>query len=433
VILLNIRLNLKNRCVLGVYSLVFLLSLVCHRAQATVLQYSELSNLVKAKNLHVKASEEALLSSEWKEGHLVRSFLPRVSAEAGYEMFQRELFTKNTQPYGAIQAEINLFNGVKDFLEEKIRKEESRIGQATSEQMFREELLKAQIVFWQFVFLSEEHKLLESYAGRNAKNLNSARRRISAGSATASDEMEFEMTTRLIEQDISKARTQLANAKQQLNVLIGKEPGEEISISETLPKPVDFEFESKTIESKSLPEVVMAQAASNVARYKRNQEILWWTPRLDVYSGFRQMNMRESDEFSLLDRQEFVAGLKLSINIFDGGEAFSENRSQAAMARSLESKAIQSFRELSVEFENSKSELKQLSEQVNAASKDVEMAERFLSRILSEYSRGVKSSSEVLSASDRSFEFQKRYAELRRDYQVSKAKLLSLLSKEGEK
>ena len=47
----------------------------------------------------------------------------------------------------------------------------------------------------------------------------------------------------------------------------------------------------------------------------------------------------------------------------------------------------------------------------------------YLESILREYSRGVKGSSEVLSASDRYYDYQKKYIELKRDYQLMKFQL----------
>ncbi len=427
---LNIRLNQKNKMALLSHLLFFVFAHYGCFANAVNVKFSDLEPLIKSKNLHVKASEEALDSLQKRRNYFTRSLIPKLSMEVGYETFQRELFRRTSQPYGAIQAEMNIYNAGKDRLEERIREQESIIGGAEGLQLFREELLKAQTEYWQITYLSEFLQLLESYSQRNAKNLVSARRRISAGSATESDQMEFEMTKRLIEQDLAKAKTQLSNSRQKLNVLLGNEPNEPIVIVDALPKVADFNFQNKAIDSQTLPEVTVAQSASEIAALKRSQGVRWWIPKMDAYTGYKQMNMRESDEFLAADRQEYYLGVKFLFNIFDGGEFFAESRSQAALARSLENKAKQSLRELSVEFENSKAELKQLSEQVSAASKDVEMSERFLGRILSEYSRGVKSSSEVLSASDRSFEFQKRFAELRRDYQISRAKFFSLLSKE---
>ena len=397
--------------------------------QAEVLNYSDLAPLVEGSNLHVKAGNDFYVAAERREGFLFRSLLPKVYVEGGYESFQRELFRHSSQPFAAAYAELNLFNSGRDYLESQIRSNETRISSAEQRQTLRDELLKAQSEFWQLLYLQELEKQLQEYSARNQKNLESAQRRIVAGSATQSDQMEFEMTRRIIAQDLAKTQTQIANSKQKLNILLGREPRAEFTLGNA-PEP-ELEFASKqfTLDPKSLSEVMVADSQAQIASLRRAQGLRWWTPKLDVYAGAKQMNMRESDEFAADDRREYFVGAKVSFAIFDGGMAYTEARSEAAKARGLESKAIQSYRELSIDFENSKAELKQLGEQVAAASKDVEMAESFLARILGEYSRGVRSSSEVLSASDRSFEFRKRHSEIKRDFQVSKAKLLSLMTR----
>jgi outer membrane protein TolC len=398
-------------------------------AQGQSLRYEDLPILVESNNLHVKAGNDFFLAAQRREGFWTRSLLPRFNIEGGYETFQRELFRNDTQPFAAAYAEFNLFNGGRDYLESEIRIKETQIGGAEKIQTLRDELLKAQNEYWQLVYLTEVLKQLETYSLRNQKNLDSAKRRISAGSATQSDQMEFEMTRRIIDQDLAKAKTQLRNSRHKLNVLIGREPMDELILAEPPAPDLKLASSELQLDSKSLSEVIIADANAQMATLRRAQELRWWTPKLDLYAGAKQMNMRESDEFSARDRQEFYGGVKVSFVIFDGGIGYSEARSQAARARGLESKAIQSYRELAVDFENSKAELKQLSELVSAASKDVEIAENFLNRILGEYSRGVRSSSEVLSASDRSFEFRKRHSEIKRDFQISKAKLFSLLTR----
>ncbi len=402
-------------------------------ASETDLQYKDIEVLVMKKNLHVNAAIEATNATKHREGYLLRSWIPKATVEAGFESFQKEVDPSGAQPFGGVRAEVNLFNGTRDWIENRARKIESEVSSSQTSQTLREELLKTQSEFWQIVHLQELTTLLKKQYERNQKNLQASQRRISAGSATESDRMEFEMNKRLLEQDQARIQVELNTAMQNLSVLLGRNPEEPLTITQALPKDVEMLSEGLNLNTSSLAEVKAAQASSELARLKRNQNQFWWLPRVDAYAGFNQFNQRESSEFRFRDRQEYYAGVKLSVPLFDGGESIAEGRAQAALATSYESKALQSLREISVEFENSKSNLKQLAEQVKAASKDVELSEKFLSRILLEYSRGVRNSSEVLSAADRSFNFQKRYSELRRDYQIAKAKIIALSPHNKEK
>jgi outer membrane protein TolC len=397
--------------------------------RADELAYSDLERLVREKNLHVRSAEDSYMAARYREGHLFRSFLPRVSLDGGYDYFQKELFPTVAQPFAGATAEVNLFNSGRDVLQSRIRDAQTQVSGAERAQTARDELLKAQTEFWQVIYLSELGLLLKSALERNKKNLEAAKRRTSAGLAAQSDQMEFVMAGRLIAQDLAKAETHLKSAKQKLNVLLGRDPATEFEIKDKLPSSVDASFEDFKLDYSSLSEVVIASSASDIAQLEFSQSSRWWAPKIDAYTSARQMNMRESGEFAMANRREYVVGAKVSINLFDGGDSIANSQSLSAQARSLENKALQSSRELSIEFESAKSELKQLAQLVNETSEDVQIAERFLGLILSEYSRGVKSSSEVLSASDRSFEYQKRFAELRKDYQISKSKVLSLTAR----
>jgi outer membrane protein TolC len=400
---------------------------------AATLNYDELPLLVQKGNLHVRSGERELDAKKAKDGVLTRSFLPKIGAGIGVETFRRELLKTKTQPYASIGAELNLFNGGRDYLQSQIQREEVLIGETIRELSLREELLKARVNFWDMAYYQELIGLLEVKAKRNAKHLSSARARIAAGSATQSDEMEFIMSERLIDQDLSRAKVLREVARQKLTVLIGREPKEELSIETSLPKEalVNDDLFKKDILP-SMPESDANRALSRKALLEKQQKTLWWVPKLNAYSSISQMSMLESDEFRATDRQEVVVGLKLTFDLFDGGESYAERTALKMNSLAEQDRAVQTERELLVEYDTSLQELRQLANQVQEASKDVALAEKFLERILSEYSRGVKSSSEVLSASDRSFEFQQRFAELRRDFQVSKATIQSFLQQENK-
>lgn len=393
---------------------------------AAPLRFNELEAIVRNNNLHVKASREELTAASEREGHFIRSWLPEVYLEGGYENFKKEQLDAKTQPYAGARAELNIFRSGADQLESKIRSLEAKTSRLEHTSTFRFELLKAQVAYWSLAYYLEQRELLEKHLSRIKKQLDSANRRIRAGSSTPTDRIEFDMAIRLIEQDLSRNTIEIDNSKSLLYVLLDKDPNSPLTTLDPLPQKVAFQSKDSNPNIQALPEIQVARMQGEISNLKSKQSYREWLPSVDLYSELKHMNQRESDEPKASDRNEYAVGVKVSMKLFDGGKIFSESRSQSAHARAKEIESQQNARELAVDMKNSERELHQLSKLIQATSQDLNIVEDFLRRILAEYSRGVRSSSDVLSAAERTLEFQKRSAELRRDFQISKAKMAAI-------
>ena len=81
-------------------------------------------------------------------------------------------------------------------------------------------------------------------------------------------------------------------------------------------------------------------------------------------------------------------------------------------------------------FNTAQQELLLLHDLIHEGEKNVEKGAQYFSQTQDEYSRGIKNSPDVLSATNKQLEFKKRFAELRRDYAIAKAQIQSLLASE---
>src|SRR5687768_9611401 len=100
------------------HSLVFAIGCVVHSsfALAMELKYEELPRLLREKNRGVQASSLSVEAARERTGSLTRSFLPRVEAIGGAEHFKTGNYPVATQPYGGIEATVNVFRGGLDSL-----------------------------------------------------------------------------------------------------------------------------------------------------------------------------------------------------------------------------------------------------------------------------------------------------------------------------
>ena len=374
-------------------------------------------------NRHIQASSKVTTALEGRKGYLWRSYLPQVEAQAGVETFTKELKKEQNDPFYGIEASVNLFRGFKDFERDNQISSEVAASQAEKDEIYLDELSKAQEAYWNIVFSVESLEILKRYQELNKKNLSSARTRISAGVAPQTDLIEFDMNDKLLDQERTRLEVLQKTSEQKLKILMNETPDKIFQFPKEIPSTVVQAVARKHLNSLGLSSVRKSEAVAAKSRSESKVAGKWWMPELDLISGYKQLNRRESDQFLQRDRQDYYYGVRVKMNLFDAAQSITEKQTLAALAIAEEFKAEQARKELDIEFENQQQLFENLSKQVQDASSNQKMMKNYLESILREYNRGVKGSAEVLSVSDRYYDYQKRYIELKKDYQLMKFKL----------
>jgi outer membrane protein len=384
-------------------------------------------SLLEAKNPKVQASILSVEASEKREGGLVRSFLPSIELYGAYENFKKGIGSRKTQPAYGARAELNLFNGGKDWLEARSVDLETEKRKFGNRKMLAEELEEVRGLYWRALYLRDKITLLEATLKVNEGSLESARRRIRGGVATDSDRFEFEMNAVDIRREIALAKAELDNQKRRLALELGLA---EVNLTEVLGHEHDFdhELEHSAADHEFLykeQEIQAKQLAS--ASTVRARE--WW-PKLSAFAEYNQFNQREEENFARAeDRRESVVGLKVSV-LFPVGAGFAfESSALEKEARAAEMLAAYGHEEAEVVLHGEMATLKLMHDQVHEAEENIKRAETYYRMTQSEYARGVKNSPDVLGASEKLYDMQHKRLEIIRDFQVAKAHVLSKIGK----
>ena len=93
-------------------------------------------------NLSIQSYDKANESAKVKTGYLGRSFLPSLTFELGQEKFQTGRYKTYSNPYGMLEAKLNLFRGGRDNIESGIRDLQAQIGKYNLDSAGRDELNK---------------------------------------------------------------------------------------------------------------------------------------------------------------------------------------------------------------------------------------------------------------------------------------------------
>jgi outer membrane protein TolC len=397
-------------------------------AQSVEITSHNLKNLLVAENQKVKAMRHEMEASRQREGYLQRSFWPSLGVESSLDSFKNSQTSKIFQPTLGIEIRSNVFNGGKDQIENDIRSLETQRLSLQEQRVAAEEIERARLHYWQILYLTEKIKLLKRSLELNRQNLNSARRRIVSGVATDSDRFEFEMKDVDLKRGIAESELESAAQLRLLRMLLGLNPDANLSLSEPLTHDHDVEnvlkqsIKQDEFLYKEL-EILAEQENLSAETYRR----AWW-PQVDAFASYKKYN--ESMESVGPDtpadaRSEIALGFKINMELSAKLESDRESVSLLKKVSAYKNLSDYQKNALEAQIKSGIDKIKFLHNQVHDAEENIARATQYYKMTQSEYGRGVKNSPDVLGASERLFDMQHKRLELLRDFQISKARVLS--------
>jgi outer membrane protein TolC len=328
-----------------------------------------------------------------------------------------------------IRGNLNLYRGGRDSLVEKSREATKRIFGVQSQQIIQQELLEVRSYFWDLVMLREIKGLLNYAIKQNQVNFDRANKRVNAGLSTRVDRLEFEISGTQLAQDLARVEVEISNNQRKISALIGKDPETHYETILEVPHDHHDPTADQRMDFNLYRDVQLE--LTNKTSLEFDGEIFkrWWTPSLDLYAESILYNFRERSFTAQRDQMDTALGIKISFE-FDGFQQKRDGEALQARSRASELRAAQIKAETEAEFNTARQELVLLHDLIHEGEKNVQKGSEYLEVTLSEYSRGIKNSPDVLSAMLKNLEFKRRFAELRRDYAVVKAQLQSMLAKD---
>lgn len=395
--------------------------------EAVELRFEDLPRLVREKNQTVAGAGLLALSARARSGHLSRSFLPSVALDGGGEHFQTGPYGARTQPYGQVEGRLNLYRGGRDRLEAEARGRETALAAGDAERVLAAELEAARTLFWELVCDRETAKVVSEARSRNEKHLEMASRRIARGLATETDRLDFEIHRSQLEEELDSLAHSTLLRQMLLAAALGLPPQTRLGTPERIEHAHDEALLAAAFDPASHPEAAALEARRRGAELERAKERRWWTPSVDVYGGYGLYTLRDRDYLTRSQRDDTVAGVRLSLGIFDGLRSRSEASALALKSQGLARQKAQRELALDAEVLAAKEYLRHDDELVHWAEARIEQGRKYLALTLDEYERGVKNSADVLAAAQKHLAFTRQHADRRRDYELAKAALSALL------
>jgi outer membrane protein TolC len=390
------------------------------------LRWEDLPSLLKGKNLAIKGAERVADAAAERTGHLARSFLPNLDAHVGVENFKSAEVDRATQGYGAIEARINLFRGGRDSAEDQVREAQHALAVSDSDERRRTQLSDLRKAFWTFVFQREMATHYRDALVQSERGVAAANRRISRGLTTDTDRLDFEINRDELREEVESIEHEAQITQIRIRALLGADEAVRYKALDAIPHQHDDALVSSDPAQYSFPEVQSSMARASSFMAQGAQALRWWLPSLDAYAGAFQHTFREKEYLDASLRRENVIGARLTLNLFDGLQSARAGSAWRIQADGQEDIARQARRDQQALVRAAQEEMKHAHELTHLAEARLKQGSLYLRKTLAEYDRGVKNSPDLLGAIQRQLGLQRRYAEIRRDYQFSKTDLLRL-------
>ncbi len=400
--------------------IVLIFNQITFAKESLTLKSADIKQLIESQNARVKGKNYQAKAMIHRQGYLKRSFLPSLKIQGAQERFSLGQNYTRTQPTYGAELSLNLFNGLKDQLQNQvINKKKQRVDSEIKVSLY-EEIIKAKEIYWTLVYLNQTFVALSEVKKINQTNLSSVERRIKSGSATTADRFEFLMKQTEIDSNLKKVNMQKEILDKELGSILGFSNIEKIILADKFEHFEKMEDIGNHNEAQhqflALPALLQSEENEILARIQSRS---WW-PRIDAFVAFNEYNVRNGNVFGPQEGQETVMGLRLSMNLFD---FMSGNTEASALRADAEGSRFES-QYLSKLIENEAhteiTSLNFLHQQIHDAEENIKRSEGYLKITLAEYSRGVKNSPDVLGAIDKLFETKNKYNEILRDFYITR-------------
>lgn len=376
----------------------------------------------------VLSLQERILEAQKLSGSLKRSFLPKVRILYGQEKFTTGPFHRVNQPFGGVEAEINVFNFGRDNLEDKRRLKAAQLAKINSKIAKAEILAKGREALAQYAYLSEIRLILEEALRMNERNISGAQKRIRAGLSTSTDLIDFKHQKIALNQEYEALKFEMGLVERLLAVILGHSPDSDVVVNFQNEHPEHGPVFNAPGDFLNSALIKKAELNLEIASLNKDKASRWWGPKLDLYGYALRFTQKEREYPEPGQRNDVTFGFKFTLPLFDGGEGIAETQASSARTRALEYEFKQRALEVKNETGNAMRKLDLAHNLIHGAEDSVKLMSDYRKGVMNEYNKGVKNSPDVLQANQRWIEAKTKFAEVKRNYQFAKSEALYLMS-----
>lgn len=284
--------------------------------------------------------------------------------------------------------------------------------------------------YWNLYRAEAAYEVIESGLNRMEVHLQNVKNRLEEGTALKTELLNAKTRHSEILLDQVESRSRVEAARLELNRLLGlPEDAQTKPVGPDAPgAPHSDRTELKGHAHEQRPDLqaLSEQVGAREAEVSAAQGE--WFPTLSligryVYARPNQYFFAEQDRF----RGTWEAGVRLSWNIWSGGQRSAEISQARAQLRKIQAQLAERREQARVDISRQYLELDRAAEAIGVASNSVEAAKEAFESSRREYEEGVALSEQVLDAEHAYRQAQARHAEAVADYNIAGASLLNAM------
>lgn len=375
-------------------------------ATTVVLDFLTLPQQVEASNLQVQSAATRVLAAQAREGYLFRNSMPQLNLTGGFERYKKGRNETDNNPYGGVEATLNLYNGGRDSLEEQRRLNQRNVAAAEAELTVRDQLLAARLAFIEADSLSQMAVLFTQEQQMQRTHRSAAQKRIQAGLSTTADRLDFDLRLKELDRAATSNHHEILHARQTLSLLVGQSKATSLTLA-ALPPLSSLSPErvltSNASDGLAHPTVSKLIAEAQDLALTASQEGRALRPKVEAYAGYAAVSGLE-ETGSLSDRREGNVGLRVRVPLFDGGNAKSEALALQRQHQATQLAAQAAANQVVADAMMLRKHWDNLAAQAKDNEEALLLATQLHTQVLKEYRVGNKSSRDVLDATQRLFE-----------------------------
>jgi len=391
------------------------------------ISFNDIPKIIIEKNENYRAARGSVKAHEERTGHLLRSFLPEVSATLGEEEFKMNSGLFGQQRNWQVGASVNIYRGGRDRIDEKIRLAQVSEAKIALARDYQTELRQARIAYWEAVAFKHLFANRQEELRLNEESLRSAKKRFGAGITGKADLTQFELYRMDLEQNIKLIKLQSDVARARLARILGMNEHQNLFPQDDFPNPDPSTL--KEFDTENQLDVKAEKTRGQIDELRSAHSSRWWYPDLDLYA-YHGVPLLLDDLTPLVrDDRETVIGLRMKFNLGKGLDEVADAKASKLNAKSSNYRATYKAREVKTIDYEIRQELNLTATLIVDNKKLLSKARELLKNTQAEYARGIKNGPDLLFASRQFFDILDRTVHLNREFYSGQADLENLTAK----
>lgn len=374
---------------------------------------SKADDSIFENNLEIQANKTKIESTQHDLKINKSLFLPELSINTGVgSEYKKDINEIDKGPYLYLESKINLYRGGRDQNIEKIIQTTKFKLSIENEKILRATKIKAFKLISEIQAIENDNIFLNDEIKENEIQMKMAKKKVDAGLTTSADLLDFQIKTETLNNEISNNNFKISDLEKELLLLVGNK----LTLEQ-----IKNEFKltqittNKTIDIQTLPEFKILKSEFNNAKLETTNARSEYYPSIDLEGKYGSITPANK---LFGEKAEHQIALNFNIPIFTGGstnaklsKAVLESTQKERELRQLEIELRKNIEQEKKKLDLNKNIISTLNLSLNKASKYKELT-------IFEYKKGIKNSSDVINASDRKLEINRKINELKKESEI---------------